>query len=453
MTAVDVLADLRLIVGPEHVVTDPDLTAGFETDWTRRFSGRALAVVRPRTTSEVAAVLRACEVMRTPVIPQGGNSGLVGGGVPRGGEVLLSLRRMNSIEEFYPEVRSVTVQAGTTLAALNEHCADGGLKLGVDLASRDSATIGGMIATNAGGIHVIRHGAMRRQILGIEAATASGDVLNRLPGLAKDNSGYDLGSLLAGSEGTLAVVTRARLRLVRVIPHVSVALLGFDDFASALQATSTISDRLSTVQAIEGFFPEGVELVCRHLGLEPPFTGTVGAYLLVESGAQEDTLPQLAAACVGLRGLLHTAAGSDRQTRDALWAYRERHTEAINMEGIPHKLDIAVPHSSLAGLPFRVREVLTKFPGTEPIMFGHVGDGNLHINILGAEPDDFRPDAAVFALVAKLGGSISAEHGIGIAKARYLGLTRSPAELAWMRGVKKSFDRWGILNPGVIFED
>ena len=257
---------LEEIVGAGHVLTDPDSRSSYETDWTRRYHGTARLVVRPGSTAEVSAVLSLCTEASAAVVPQGGNTGLVGGGVPRGGEVVLSLGRLDLIEPVDTDAAQVTVGAGVTLARLQDHVRDAGFAFGVDLASRGSATIGGMIATNAGGIHVLHYGGMRAQLVGIEAVRADGAILRRLPGLTKDNTGYDLPGLIAGSEGTLAVITAARLKLVSQLPQRAVALLAVPDVASALDILARVRP-LASLDAAELFFREGVELVCKHSGL------------------------------------------------------------------------------------------------------------------------------------------------------------------------------------------
>ena len=226
MTPDALIDSLREIVGESHCLTDPGLRASYETDWTRRFHGEALAVVRPGSTDEVARVLVACADAGVGVVPQGGNTGLVGGSVPRGGEVVMSLLRLNEIEEVDRVAGEVTVGAGATLALVQAAARTAGWEVGVDLGARDSATIGGMVATNAGGVNVVRHGTMRSQLLGFEAVRVDGTILRRLPGMPKDNTGYDLGGLLAGSEGTLAVITRVRLRLVSPMRHRAVCVIG-----------------------------------------------------------------------------------------------------------------------------------------------------------------------------------------------------------------------------------
>ena len=521
-------AQLAAIVGAEHVLVDPALCAGYEIDWTRRFRGRARLVVRPRTTGEVARVVRTCAAAGVPIVPQGGNTGLVGGGVPHRGEVLLSLRRLDDLGEVDAAALEVTAAAGVTLAELQTRAREAGLEFGVDLAARDSATVGGMIATNAGGVHVLRHGTMRAQVVGIEAVLASGEVVSRMPGLLKDNAGYAVPELLAGSEGTLAVITRARLRLVRSPRHRAVALValaahvpaagpaeagtevgvtspvtspvktgggaatgGRDDSlgtpearaaASAVALTGRARLRLDSLQAAELFFEPGLALVLRHRGGGRPFRDRQAGYLLLECAAETDPSSDLAALLSDAPEVVDAVLASDASGRQRLWSLREAHTEAIGAAGIAHKLDVSVPIARLPELVDRLPGAIARAvesdtadlaetprrhetawertrlgpparEGLRLILFGHVGDGNLHVNVLGPAPDDERVDEAVLRLVAELGGSISAEHGIGVAKRRWLGLTRSAADIATMRAIKRALDPAGLLNPEVLFPE
>lgn len=449
--AVDPLTTtLAGIVGAGHVLTDPGAMAGYETDWTRRWRGRARCVVRPGSTDEVAAVLDACHEAGAPVVPQGGNTGLVGGGVPRQGEVVLSLTRLNNLAPVDEAAAQVTVGAGATLTDVRAHVAPYGLDVGVDLGARDSATIGGMVATNAGGVHVLRHGSMRRQVVGVEAVLADGRVIRRLEGLAKDNTGYDLPGLLAGSEGTLAVITRVRLALVPV-PRVRVtALLAIGGIEDALVIRRSLR-RLPSLEAAEIVWADGVALVCRHTGCPPPFAEPHPAYLLVECAADDDPTETLAETLARTHAVRDAAVATDRQGRQRLWAYREHHTEAINATpGVPHKFDVALPLGALAAFEREVRGCVAEH-SARVILFGHLGDGNLHVNVLGPPPGDEAVDEAVLRLAATHGGSISAEHGIGVAKARWLHLTRGEADRAAMAAIKHALDPSGILNPGVIF--
>jgi FAD/FMN-containing dehydrogenase len=437
------------IVGEAHVLTDPGALASYETDWTQRWRGSARCVVRPASTDEVARVLATCCQAGAPIVPQGGNTGLVGGSVPRRGEVVLSLARLDDLEPVDEAAAQVTVAAGATLSAVRAHARPFGLDIGVDLAARDSATIGGMVATNAGGIHAIRHGSMRRQVTGLEAVLADGQVIRRLEGLTKDNTGYDLPGLLAGSEGTLAVITRVRLTLVP-LPRVRVAaLLAVEGVEAALRMLGRLR-RLPSLEAAEIMWADGVRLVCEHTGLGLPFAQEHPAYLLVECAGMEDPTEQLAATLDD--ELLDAAVATDRQSRERLWAYRERHTESINAAGVPHKLDVTLPLGALAPFERDVRgRVRDAWPDARTVIFGHVGEGNLHVNVLGPPPQDETVEDAVLRLVAAQGGSISAEHGIGVAKTRWLALTRSQADRNAMAAIKHALDPHAILNPGVLF--
>jgi len=454
--------DLRTLVGNAHVLSDPDTRAPFETDWTRRFSGLALLVVRPGSTEEVAAVVSACAGAGVAVVTQGGNTGLVGGAVPAptprttgppGPPVIVSTTRLDTLGEVDNAAAQVTAGAGVTLARLQRHAAHAGLSFPVDLAARDSATVGGMVATNAGGLHVMRYGPMRSQVVGLEAVLPDGSVVSRLSGLVKDNTGYDLSQLLVGSEGTLAVVTAARLRLVPGHPERVVALLGLGSTADAVAAVDGVRRRVEGLQAAEVFYADGVDLVCAHAGLPRPFPVDTPVYLLLECAAMEDPAPALFAA-LGDAGVddAATAVAADPSGCERLWAYRERHTEAISSLGVPHKLDVTLPLGRLAEFETAVRKaVQAAAPDSRLTLFGHVGDGNLHVNVVGPPPADETVDEAVLELVASMDGSISAEHGIGRAKARWLHLARSPAELGLMRRLKGAVDPDGLMNPGVLF--
>src|SRR5687768_1816379 len=446
---------LREVVGERHCLTDPALRASYETDWTRRFHGAARAVVRPGSTSEIAAILQACAAAGAGVVPQGGNTGLVGGSVPRGGEVVLSLLRLNEIDEVDSGAGEITVGAGAALAAVQTAVRAAGWEVGVDLGARDSATIGGMVATNAGGVNVVRHGSMRSQVLGFEAVLADGTVVRRLPGIPKDNTGYDIGGLLAGSEGTLAVITRVGLRLVPQLRHRAVCVIGFADATAAVAAAGILRRTLVSVHALELFTDAGLQLVMRHAGVSAPFAVRTQAYLLVEVASGETDPADALFAAIQALGVDEdsVAVATATEARDRLWHLRERHTEVINAEGVPHKLDVSVPASRYAELVDRAPIVVAAAaPDARTIVYGHVGDGNLHVNVLGPAPDDEAADDAALALVLELGGSVSAEHGIGVAKVGWLARDRGEAAVAAMRAIKAAWDPKGIMNPGVIFE-
>ena len=419
--------DLAGIVGPAHVLTEPELRAPYETDWTRRFTGRARAVVRPADTPQVAAVVRACAEHQVPVVTQGGNTGLVGGSVPRGdaAQVVLSTRRLDDLAEVDVARREVVAGSGATIAAVQAHAESAGLAYGVDLASRDSATVGGTVATNAGGLHVVRHGTSNAQVRGLEAVLADGSVLSRLDPPPQDNAGYDLARLLAGSEGTLAVITAARLRLVPRPGPGCVVLVGCPDIDAAVALLPAAG-----LRAAEVMLAAGIEVVRRVAGLAQPLPTAWPVYLLLETDEPPE-LPDTVEAAVDPR----------------LWAYRERHTEAISTLGVPHKMDVCLPLD-------RLRAFLTGLPDAvapyDVFVFGHLAMGNLHVNVVGPAPDDDTVDETVLRLAAAHGGSIAAEHGIGVAKVHLLALTRSPAEIDVMTRIKKAFDPDAVLNPGVL---
>ncbi|HEY8922199.1 MAG TPA: FAD-binding oxidoreductase [Candidatus Limnocylindria bacterium] len=459
MTPHDAFLDtLRAAVGGSHVLTDPDLRASYETDWTRRWRGEALAVVRPATTDEVISVLLACAAAGAAVIPQGGNTGLVGGSVPRAvadaPQVVVSTLRLRDLEPVDALGGEVMVGAGVTLAALQAHLRPAGFTFGVDLGARDSATIGGMIATNAGGIHVLRHGPMRAQLLGLEAVLADGSVVRRLPGLVKDNTGYHLPSLMAGSEGTLAVITRAHLRVVPIRPRRAVALLALAEVADAVGLAGDLRRSLPELAAAELFFDEGMELVMHHVTADRPFRDRHPAYLLLEADGDDDPTDLLAGAVANAIGVDDAVIASDEAGRARLWNLRERHTEAISAEGVAHKLDVTLPLARLAEFIGRVPELVTSTrPGSVTYQYGHVCDGNMHVGIIGPAPDDEAVDDAVLRLTIEMGGSVSAEHGIGAAKVAWLEADRGVADVSAMRAIKRALDPRWMLNPGVLLRE
>jgi FAD/FMN-containing dehydrogenase len=368
---------------------------------------------------------------------------------------VLSTRRLDAIDVVDAERGELLVGAGVTLTRARDAAREHGWDVAVDLTARDSATIGGMVATNAGGEHVIRYGAMDRQVLGVEAVLADGRVIGRVPALRKDNTGYRWAGLLCGSEGTLGIVTRVHLALVPELRERVVALVAVESVVDALTVAALVRRELDSVLAIELFLADGLRLVLDHRGLAPPFAEEWPAYVLVECGVRSgasacaDRLADVLGGCAVVRD---AAVADDPTMRARLWSYREDHTEAINAVGVPHKLDVSLPYDALASFVDDVRaSVADVDPDARTVIFGHVGDGNLHVNVLGPAPDDQRVDRAVLELVARLGGSISAEHGIGVAKRGELPLVRTPTEIDAMRAIKAALDPAGILNPGVIF--
>jgi FAD/FMN-containing dehydrogenase len=365
--------------------------------------------------------------------------------------VVLALGRLQALEPVDALAGQATAGAGVALTGLQRAAGSAGWAYGVDLASRDSATVGGMVATNAGGTHVLRHGDTRQQVLGVEAVLGTGSVVSHLGGLVKDNTGYHLPSLLCGSEGTLAVVTAARLRLVPATAFRTVAVLAFPAVSHAVEAATLLRRSLSSLEALELFLAPGLELVCSVTGMRAPFADRHHAYLLVEVADHLDPTESLAEATDSVGHLAGAVVATEPARRAELWRYREAHTEAVNTLGPPHKLDVTLPLGSLAEFIDLVPAVVRSIdPAARTWLFGHAGDGNVHVNVSGLAPDDDRVDDGVFRMVGAYGGSISAEHGIGTAKRRWLHLSRSDSEISAFRAIKQALDPDAVLNPNAL---
>jgi FAD/FMN-containing dehydrogenase len=437
------LREFASVVGEAHVLTG-EATAGYAVDWTGGFRGHTPAVLRPGSTAEVATLLALCSDAEVPVVPQGGNTGLVGGSVPLHGEVVLSLARLGRLDPVDTDAGQVTAGAGVSLQRVAD--ADPALDLGVLIASRGTATVGGAIATNAGGLRVLRYGPMRAQVRGVEAVLSDGTIVSHLSGLVKDNTGYDYPGLLAGSEGTLAVVTAARLQLVPRPAGPVTVIIGLLDLAEVHGLARRALREVPGLLSAEFFTRTGLDVLAEHAGLVPPLREPVPAYLLLEAagpGAAED----LAA----LAGDLPVAVATAAADRARLWAYRERHPEAAGFLGTPLKLDVSVPAAQWVRLASEVTGVLRAVdPEATVIIYGHVADGNVHVNVVPAASADGRHEEAVFGLVVSLGGSVSAEHGIGALKAPWFPLVRSDAERELFTRIRSAFDLAGILNPHVL---
>lgn len=443
----DVLGrELGTIVGVDHV-RDPE--PADDVDWTGRYRGGASCVVSPSDTDQMAHLVRWARERSVSLVPQGGNTGLVGGSVARNGAILVSTRRLRSIGEIDLLSRQVTVGAGVTLQEVHERVAPHGLRYPVDFGARGSATIGGSVATNAGGINVVRYGMTRKQIVGIEAVLGTGEVVSHLGGLVKDNTGFDLAGLLCGSEGTLGIVTAVRLQLVPRAPHVVTALVSCTSVARAVELAAAVCSRLDCVDAAELVTRDGVELVEQVTGIDV-VVPEGQAYLLLECSSTADPTEALSTSLSDL-GDDHVSVAVTANHRSLLWRLREEQTPSINSLGVPFKFDVTVPLSALAEFVDDMpRMVAAVRPGARTFVFGHVADGNMHVNVVGGEGDeDLLTDTVLNAVVSRR-GSISAEHGIGVAKRDWLHLVRSPAEIATMRAIKKALDPDAILNPGVL---
>jgi FAD/FMN-containing dehydrogenase len=452
--------DLISVVGSEHVLIDPTLIEPYATDWTRRWHGHAAAVVRPGSTQEVADVVRVCGNHRAPIIPQGGNTGLVAGGVPAANAddstVIVSTRRLRRCDPVDQIAGQVTVGAGLTLADVQHHVRDAGWEYGVDLAARDSATIGGTVATNAGGIRVIAHGMTRAQVTGMEAVLPDGSIISHLGGLPKDNTGYDLAALLTGSEGTLGIITAVRLRLHRPHAATSVVLIGIDTYDQGLDLLTTAINPGVSLLAAEIIDETGLRLAQEVGGLPAPLQGEHRLILLLEiaDGASgEGFNPEVLAD-------LDVVIATDVDNRVRLWAYRELQSEAFSAHasrtraGVAHKLDISIPLQHLPACAEELRTRMLDYPAVMAFgVFGHLGDGNIHVEISGPDADDEEVDKRVLSVVTTYGGSVSAEHGIGRAKTSWLPASRTAAEIAAMHAIKKALDPRGIMNPGALLPE
>jgi FAD/FMN-containing dehydrogenase len=443
---------LRAVVGSEHVLTAPDLRAGYEIDWTRRWRGESVAVVRPADIGQVAAVLRACAEHGTAVVTQGGNTGLVAGATPAGPapEIVLSTRRLDELGPVDAATGQVACGAGVTLARLQEACAAAGRQAGLDLAARDSATVGGLAACNAGGLQAVRYGTARRRIAGLEAVLAGGGVVRRMSGLPKDNAGYDLASLLIGSEGTLAVITRVLWSSAPRYDARALALVAVDSAAAAVDAARELLARLPSLEMLELIDEAAVRISLHDLGVDPPVPVT-WAWLLVGCAAAQDPQEELAAALYETGLAEHTVVAVDAARRARLLAIRESVTDGLAAAGVPHKLDVGMPLGRMTAFLDALPDTVTAAaPGARTFVHGHLGDGNLHVNVLGPDAGDEVVDDAVLRLAASCGGTITAEHGVGRHKTGRLGLVRSADELAALAAIKHALDPDGLLNPGVV---
>ncbi|SEK16160.1 FAD/FMN-containing dehydrogenase [Variovorax sp. OK212] len=462
------VAALRAAVGEAQVLIGGDLSA-FEQDWRKRLRGRALAVVRPRDTEEVAAVLRTCAAHGVPLVPQGGNTGLVGGSTPdeSGTQVLLSLSRMNRVREVDEANLSLTVEAGCVLQTVQETAQARGLLLPLSLGAEGSCTIGGNLATNAGGTQVLRYGNARELCLGIEVVTARGEIWNGLTGLRKDNAGYDLRDLYIGSEGTLGVITAATLKLYPQPAATLTALAACETLAQAVALLQLAQARAgSALTGFEVMNAFSLALVRKHFPhLRHPLPASPWTVLIELSDAESeaharDVLERLLETAME-DGLAGDAAVAETlsQSHD-MWHLRETITLAQMEEGLNIKHDIALPVSRIPAFCEATDAALQQaFPGVRLVNFGHLGDGNLHYNLQAPEGADsaawlreFEPrvSRSVYAAVTAAGGSISAEHGIGSAKCEELVRSKSPVALGLMRTLKQALDPSGILNPGRV---
>ena len=453
---------LKQAAGDKGFSEDPAEIAPYLEEWRGKYDGHTALLLKPATTAQVAAILAICDETRTPIVPQGGNTGLVGAQLPLHGEVLLSLKRMNRVRDMDRDGMALTVEAGVTLAEAQAAAATAGLLFPLTLASEGSCTIGGNISTNAGGNHVLRYGMMRALVLGLEVVLADGRVLPMLRSLHKDNTGYDLKQIFIGAEGTLGIVTAATLRLFPRPAETVVALAAVPSPQAAVALLSLLQGRtgglLSAFELIPRF---ALELVQKHIpGARDPLVAPSPWYVLLEVSGGSQGLDGLTGDALGAAMEQHLAtdalvAQNQAQAR-TLWRLRESISEAQKREGASIKHDISVP---VAAIPSFIEKataaVLAKFPGCRPCTFGHLGDGNLHFNFnapIGQDKEFLSEwdeiQLTVHDIVKEFSGSISAEHGIGTMKRDLLPRYKSSEELDAMRALKAAFDPRNILNPG-----
>jgi FAD/FMN-containing dehydrogenase len=468
-TEAALLDDLRAIAGERAVLTDPLDMAAYLEDWRRLYRGRALAVLRPASTDDVAAMVRRCAAAGVAIVPQGGNTSMVGGATPAeaAGQVVLSLARLSRVRELDPVDLTMTVEAGVTLKAAQETAAAADCLLPLSIASEGTADIGGVLSTNAGGNHTLRYGNARDLVLGLEVVLADGQLWNGLRRLRKDNTGYCLRQLFVGAEGTLGVITAAVLKLVPRPREMAVALCALASPGAALRLFARFQRHdAASLHAFEYMNGEGMALVLRHIpGAVLPFAAAAPHYALVELATTRpdaELRRQLESALEGALDAGEVAdaviAESEAQ-RQAIWRLREEHSEAQKRAGGSVKNDVSVPVSKTAELIERAGAgCAALIPGCRVTAFGHIGDGNIHLNIVqpaGADPAAFLARDheimdAVNRIVRDLDGSFSAEHGIGQLKPYLMPVWRGGAELALMRRIKAALDPQGLMNPGKV---
>ncbi len=465
---------LRDIVGPENVLTQASDTATYTTDWTQQHTGDAIAVVRPASTDDVSAIVKLCSAAGVAVVPQGGRTGLCGGGVPIAGQpsIILSLTRMNAIRSLDPESRTVVAEAGVVLETLHERALEHGLIFPLMFGAKGSCTIGGNLSTNAGGSNVVRYGNTRELCLGIEAVLPDGSVINALTGLRKDNTGYDLKDLLIGAEGTLGIITAAVFKLFPEPGARATAFLSVASMEAAIRILNTIQDRTgSAVEAFEYMPKQTVDAILAAFpDMRPPLQEPAETGILLEVASsrpadaqvmedgsirfQNDLMDILADLIEEGHVFDAMIARSEQQRRD-LWRMRESTLEAITRFGPSYHLDISLPLAKIAAFVEEI-DTATREMGFLPLTVGHLGDGNLHYALAAAEGSVWeelpleKAGTIAYAALSRLNGSFSAEHGIGQSKLKVMKKLKEPAQVSVMHAIKKALDPQNIMNPGKL---
>jgi FAD/FMN-containing dehydrogenase len=445
------LPDLKNIVGSKHVSTDPDILAGRSVDHTGRYRGRASALVRPGSAEQVAEVLAVCRDAGAHVTVQGGRTSLVAGTVPEHDDVLLSTERLCALSDVDTVERRIAVGAGATLAAVQHAANAAGLLFGVDLAARDTATVGGMASTNAGGLRTVRYGNMGEQVVGLDVALPDGSLLRRHSLVRSDNTGYDMPALFVGAEGTLGVITALDLRLHPTPSHRVTAVCGFADLEALIDTGRTFRD-VDGIAALELIDGRAGALIAEHLGVGAPVEADW--MLLVELAADHDQTDRLADLLADAPMCAEPAVGVDIAAQQRLWRVRESLADVLGVYGPPLKFDVSLPLAAIAGFAADAITLIgERVSDAVPLLFGHIGEGNLHLNVLRVPLEQeqalYEP---MMELIAQCGGNVSSEHGVGSRKRSYLGMSREATDIAAMRTVKTALDPTGYLNAAVLFD-
>ena len=463
MLSEQIIARLADIVGNRRLLLEPDDLQRFGIDRTTIWEANPCAVVLPGSVEEVQQVVLLCNEFNLAIVPSGGRTGLSGGAVAKDGEIVVAMDRMNQVLDFNLMDRCVTLGAGMITAQLQDFAAEQGLFYPVDFASTGSSQIGGNIATNAGGINVIRYGMTREWVMGLKVVNGAGDILELNRGLVKNNTGYDFRHLFIGSEGTLGLICEATIQLTRPPAASTVLVLGVDNFPAILDVLRTFAAQID-LSAFEFFSQAALDKVTEHRGHAKPFATETPFYALLEFETPTDTVMESAMAlfehCMEEGWVLDGVLSQSLAQAQSLWKLREDISETL-WHWQPYKNDISVRVSRMPDFLREVDElVASRYPDFELVWYGHIGDGNLHLNILKPETlsnEDFvtrcgNVSGEIGQLLAKYEGSISAEHGVGLLKKDYLHYSRSPLEMDLMRSIKKAFDPNSILNPGKLFD-
>tara|TARA_Y100001970_G_scaffold294373_1_gene452161 strand:+ start:66992 stop:68407 length:1416 start_codon:yes stop_codon:yes gene_type:complete len=465
----DIVTKLKKSIGESALYLEPDNEdlGAYTNDWTKKFSGYTPLVLRPRTVSEVSKMVSLCNDLGVHLVPQGGNTGVVGGSTPRSGEVILSLSRLNNLGDYDPASATIVVEAGTVLTSVQEFSANKGMEFPIDLGARGQCQIGGMLATNAGGNRVLRYGMMREQVRGLEIVLADGTILSNLNRLRKDNSGIDLKQIFVGSEGILGVITRAVLQLSPAPEARRTALFAIKDRDMLPSILAAIRESLPGLSSLEVILQDVIELVIEKVECPDfPLPRHYPAYIIVEEETESGDVGH-SRFIQRLEGLFESGLIADAVVAESvsqserLWHFREATGEAIVLAGHTHKFDVTVPQGKIPIFLEEMEELAGILPGCRPLLFGHLGDGNIHVNFVQTSSIDDKSFLAagqelsksVYKILGMHQGSVSAEHGIGMLKREYLPYSKTLEEINLMRNLKATLDPNGILNPGVMLLD